>query len=149
MRLNRLWAFSSGSRTLSGASSTAASARTRWLGDPRRCVIADVLLLVLAGATVAACLLDTRGALQLLLLLAAACLVPGGALLTRLPLDGVLETVGLAVALGFSIEAGGALVMIWTGWWHPVAWAVILGSVASMTFAFDLQRNVAMLRESP
>jgi hypothetical protein len=148
MRLDRLWAISSGSTTTPVASPKTSSARTRWLGDARRCVIADVLLLVLAGATVAVCLLDTHGALRLLLLLAAACLIPGGALLTRLPSDGVLEAVGLAVALGFSVEASGALVMIWTGWWHPVAWAAILGSVASMTFAFDLQRSVATLRES-
>ena len=149
MRLNRLWAFSSGSTTPLDTSPKASSTRTRWLGEPRRCVIADGLLLVLAGATVAACLLNTHGAVRLLLLLAAACLIPGGALLTRLPSDGVLEAVGLAVALGFSIEAAGALAMIWTGWWHPVTWAVILVSMASVTFALDLQRNVATLVKSP
>jgi hypothetical protein len=149
VRPDRFWAFSSRSATLPEASPKEAHARPRWLGDPRHCVIADVLLLVLAGTTVAVCLLETHGALQLLFLLAAACLIPGGALLTRLPCDGLLEAIGLAVALGFSIEAAGALVMIWTGWWHPIAWAVVLGSVASMTFAFDLRRNVATLMVSP
>ena len=148
MRSLRWRPFSSKEKALSRASPRPTGPRTRWLGDPRRCVIADGLLLVLAGATIAACLLDARGALQLLLLLAAACLIPGGALLTRLPSDGVLEATGVAVALGFSIEAAAALVMIWSGWWHPIAWAVILVSVASMTFAFDLRHNAATLRES-
>ena len=88
---------------------------TGWLGDPRRCATADGLLLVLAAATVAVCLLQSHGAARLLLVLAAACLIPGSALLTRLPVEDELEAFGLAVGLGFTIEAFGALAMVWTG----------------------------------
>ncbi len=130
------------------ASGAAHGERAPWLGDPRRCVIADSFLLALAAATLAACLLGAHSAARLLLLLAAACLIPGGALLTRLSVEDVLEAVGLAVGLGFSIEAVGTLAMIWTGWWHPFGWALILVGAACTMVALDLRRSVAMAGRS-
>lgn len=120
---------------------------TGWLGDPRRCVTADGLLLVLAAATVAVCLLQSHGAARLLLVLAAACLIPGSALLTRLSVEDELEAFGLAVAFGFTIEAFGALAMVWTGWWHPFGWAIALGAVACAVLTADLRRNFATIRK--
>ena len=114
-----------------------------WLGDPRRSLTADALLLVLAVATAAACLIDTHGTARLLLVLAAACLVPGGALLTLLTVEDVLEAVSLAVGFGFGIEAAGALAMAWTGWWHPFGWALVLVAGACVMLVLDLRRNVA------
>jgi hypothetical protein len=128
-------------------SAAANQARTGWLGNPRRCATADGLLLVLAAATVAVCLLQPHGAARLLLVLAAACLVPGGALLTRLPVEDAIEAFGLAVGLGITIETLGALAMIWTGWWHPFGWAIVLGVVACAVLAVDLRRNLAMARK--
>lgn len=132
------------------ASSSAAGhgERAPWLGDPRRCIIADSFLLALAAATLLACLLGTHSAARLLLLLAAACLIPGSALLTRLPVEDVLEALGLAVGLGFSIEAVGTLAMIWTGWWHPFVWALILVGAACAMLALDLRRSVTMAGRS-
>jgi uncharacterized membrane protein len=128
-------------------SPTTSESRAGWLGDPRRCATFDGLLLVLAAATVAVCLLQSHGAARLLLVLAAACLIPGGALLTRLPVEDELEAFGLAVGFGFTIEAFGALAMVWTGWWHPFGWAIVLGLVACAVLAIDLRRNVAMIRK--
>ncbi len=130
--------------------SPAATSESRrgWLGDPRRCATADGLLLVLAAATVAVCLLQSHGAARLLLLLAAACLIPGGALLTRLPVEDVVEACGLAIGLGFAIETAGALVMVWTGWWHPFGWAIVLGAVSCAVLAIDLQHNLSVSRKS-
>ncbi|HEV2973940.1 MAG TPA: hypothetical protein VGX69_02960 [Solirubrobacteraceae bacterium] len=122
--------------------------RPRWLGDPRRCVTADCLLLALAAATVAVCLLDAHGAVRLLLVFAAACVIPGGAVLTRLPVEDVLEAFGLAVGLGFAIETVGALAMVWTGWWHPFGWAIVVGVGACATLVLDLRRNLATVNES-
>jgi hypothetical protein len=118
------------------------------LGDPRRCVTADCLLLALAAATVAVCLLDAHGAVRLLLVFAAACVIPGGAVLTRLPVEDVLEAFGLAVGLGFAIETVGALAMVWTGWWHPFGWAIVVGVGACATLVLDLRRNLATVNES-
>jgi hypothetical protein len=136
------------SRASSRSSPVPANVPTPWLGDPRRCVTADCLLLALAVAAVAVCVLDTQSTVRLLLVLVAACLVPGGALLTRLPVGDVLEAVGLAAGLGFSIEAAGALAMVWTGWWHPFGWALALVGAACVTLALDLRRNVVMVRNS-
>lgn len=125
----------------------APKARPRWLGDPRRCATADCLLLLLAAVTIVVCLLDAQGTARLLLVLAAACLIPGSALLTLLPVEDPLEAFALAVGLGFTVEAVGALVMIWTGWWHPLGWAIALGMVACGMLALDLRSRVTMVRE--
>ena len=127
---------------------TTSKSRRGWLGNPRRCATADGLLLVLAAATVAVCLLQSHGAARLLLVLAAACLIPGSALLTRLPVEDVVEACGLAIGLGFAIEAAGALVMVWTGWWHPFGWAIALGAVACAVLAIDLRHNLSISRKS-
>lgn len=128
---------------------TTSGHRAGWLGNPRRRAAADGLLLTLAGATVAACLLQSHGAVRLLLVLAAACLIPGGAVLTRLPVEDAIEAFGLAVGLGFTIEAAGALVMVWSGWWHPFGWAILLGAVACGAIALDLQRNLTLSGKLP
>lgn len=122
--------------------------RAGWLGDPRRCATADALLLTLAAATVAVCLLQAHGAARLLLVLAVACLLPGSALLTRLSVEDELEAFGLAIGLGLTIEATGALAMIWTGWWHPFGWAIVLGVGACALIAIDLRHNLSISRES-
>jgi hypothetical protein len=127
----------------------AQAVRPPWLGDPRRCVTADCLLLGLAIATAAVCLVGTTGPARPLLVLASACLVPGAAALTRLPVKDHLEALVLAVSLGFSIEIVGALAMVWTGWWHPVGWALVVLITACIVLALDLRRNVATMRAYP
>jgi hypothetical protein len=139
---------SHGEQTPPGSHATAHESRTGWLGDPRRCVTADGLLLVLAAVTVAVCLLQSHGAARLLLVLAAACLIPGSALLTRLPVEDAIEACALAIGLGFAIEAAGALVMVWSGWWHPFGWAIVLGAVACAVLAIDLRHNLSISRKS-
>lgn len=132
------------------SSSTAVGgAHPRWLGDPHRCLIADCFLIGLSAATIAVCLADTHGVARLLLVLIAACLIPGGALLTRLPIADELEAAGLAVGLSFSIEAAGALAMIWTGWWHPFGWGLTLVTAACVMYALDFRRCLALVRGMP
>jgi uncharacterized membrane protein len=121
----------------------------RWLCDPRRCATADCLLLVLAAATVAVCLADTHSIARRLRELAAACLIPGGALLTRLPVEDELEALRLAVSLSFCIEAVGTLAMIWTGWWHAFVWALAPVAAACVMLVLDLRRiAAAVVREA-
>jgi hypothetical protein len=142
-------AHATDARVATGSSSTVVrDVRTRWLGDPRGCIAADCALLALAAATAAVCALDTPHVARLVLLLAAACLIPGSALLTLLAVEDPLEACGLAVGLGFTVEAVGALVMVWTGWWHPFGWAILLGGVACLLLTLDLRRNVALVRRS-
>lgn len=137
-----------GEHAPTGSPAATNESRRGWLGDPRRCATADGLLLVLAAATVAVSLLQSHGAARLLLVLAAACLIPGSALLTRLSVQDTLEAFGLAIGLGLTIETVGALAMIWTGWWHPLGWAITLGALACALLAVDLQRNISASRKS-
>lgn len=120
----------------------------RWLGDQRRCINADCVLLLLAAATVASLLLDAPSPIRLLLLLAAACLIPGSALLTLLPVEDPFEAFALAVGFGFTLETVGALAMVWTGWWHPYGWTIVLGALACVMLTLDLRRNLALIRRN-
>jgi uncharacterized membrane protein len=119
-----------------------------WLGDPTRCVFADSLLIVLAVTAVAVSLTDTHSVVRLLLVLAAACLIPGSAVLTRLPRVETFEALTLALPLGLCIEAVGSLAMIWTGWWHPFVWSVVLVTVACLALALDIRHNLLLRRSS-
>ncbi len=136
-----------GEHTPADPPAVASASGAGWLEDPRRRATADCLLLVLAAATVAVCLLQAHGAARLLLVLAAACLIPGGALLTRLPVEDAVEAFGLTVGLGLTIETFGALAMVWTGWWHPFGWAIVLGAIACAVLAVDLRRSVVIARK--
>ncbi len=126
---------------------TAREADRGWLGEPRRSGGADCFLLVLVIITVGVSIAATTTAARLLLVLAAACLIPGAALLTRLSVADPLEGLTVAVALSFTIEAAGALVMVEVGWWHPFVWAIILLAAASLAFLLDLRRIVVTLRK--
>jgi hypothetical protein len=131
---------------LGGHSDAPRGAHSGWLGDARSCAIGDLLLLALAGTTVAVCMAGPNGPLRLLLVLATACLVPGGALLTRLPAQDALTALGLAVGLGLCIETVGALAMIWTGVWHPVGAAGVLLTLTCAMLAADLLRIACLAK---
>jgi hypothetical protein len=125
---------------------TRAAPREGWPHGPRACVAADCALLALGVATAALVASDTASTARVLLVLASACLIPGGALLTRISVDDPLEALGVAVALGLTIEAAGALAMVWTGWWHPLGLGVLLLALAGALLILDLRRGVGALR---
>ncbi|HWX44912.1 MAG TPA: hypothetical protein VNY52_06285, partial [Solirubrobacteraceae bacterium] len=99
----------------------------------------------MAPAAVVVSAVDSGGVARPLLVLVAACLVPGGALLTRLGCDDLLSACGFAVGLSLCIETVGALVMIWTGWWHPLGFSLVLMAMACAVLAVDLGRAFATL----
>lgn len=119
-----------------------------WLRNPRWSAAADSLLLLLAALTAVACLTGTHAVERPLLVLAAVCLVPGGAVLTLLRVRDLLEGVVLAAVLGVSILTAVALPMIWTGWWHPAEAAAGTMIAAALALAVDLVRNVEKVRRS-
>jgi hypothetical protein len=101
--------------------------------------------MALAALAALASLTHGSGVVRPLLVVLAASLVPGAALLTRLPAQDPLETVAIAITASLCIESIGALVMVWTGWWHPVGWALGLTAVACVMFALDL-RGIVIAR---
>jgi hypothetical protein len=129
-----------------GAPGTRNTAEQGWLGEQRLSLTVDCALVVLAVAACAVSVAQPHGVSRLLLVLTAACLIPGSAVLTRLTVEDFFEAVVIAVGLGFCLEAAGGLAMVWTGLWHPFAWALILlaGSVGALLL--DIRRMVVAAR---
>jgi CHASE2 domain-containing sensor protein len=69
---------------------------------------------------------------------AAAVLVPGGALLTKLRTEESITDLALAMGLSLAIDIAGSLILAWSGWWHPVALAIALGAASSALLLADL-----------
>jgi hypothetical protein len=115
----------------------------------RRRVLADCLLLALGAGALAASLAGGHSAGRLLLDLCAFCLLPGGAVLTRLECDGLVAAAALAVAISFCVEGAGALVMVWSGWWHPFGFALVLLLAAEAALAADLRQRLRARGATP
>jgi hypothetical protein len=121
------------------------SAQEPMWADARARVAFDCLLIALVPATIAVSLLQAHGTARVLLALAAACLLPGGALLTRLSSDDPLSAFALAVALSLCVETIGALFMIWTGWWHPLGFSALIAGLSCLLLALDIRRSLSGL----
>jgi len=105
-------------------------------------ILLDVSLVGLMLLAATLCLLDAPSVPRVLVLVAAAVLGPGGALLTRLRVDNAAVALGLAACLSFSIEIAGSLIMAWAEWWHPVALAAALGGASLILLITDIAARV-------
>lgn len=107
---------------------------------PRRsAVLTDVALLgllVLAAATAAA----SRPAAAPGVLLAA-CLVPGGAIMTRLRTGSGLTDLALALVFSLAVDAAGSFLLSWSHLWHPEALGIALGVGSAALLLADLLRG--------
>ena len=70
--------------------------------------------------------------------LLAALIVPGAAVMIRMPISDPVQGVALVVGLSLAVEVAVTLVMAWTGWWHPAAAAAALAGVTAAVLAADL-----------
>ena len=98
--------------------------------------LVDLALLALIGATVAAILASSPA--RPYVVAAAATLVPGGALLTRLRIGDGLTDLALAVGLSLAVDIAGSVALAWAGWWHPEALAIVLGGASAALLLGDL-----------
>ncbi len=106
--------------------------RTRALGD-------IALLGLLAAASVVA--VAGAGPLRPFIVFAAICLVPGGAILTRLATGEAITHLALAIGLSLALVIAGSLALAWSGWWHPEALGVTLGAASGLLLGHDLWRR--------
>jgi uncharacterized membrane protein len=104
---------------------------------PSARALSDIALLVLAGCAALVIALDAQP-VRPFVVFAAACFVPGGALLTQLRTGETLSDLALAVTLSIALEIAGSLVLAWTGWWHPEVLAIVLGVAATAFLVADL-----------
>jgi hypothetical protein len=105
--------------------------------------------LALLGLTVLFALLiarDVHGLPRVLATVAFAALVPGGAVVTRLPFREPDEILALTLVLSLSILAGATLVMAWVGAWHPLPLAAGLSAASAVVLLLDLVGHLASMR---
>lgn len=117
-----------------------------WLGDSRLTAGVDGALILLSLLAVATSVADPPGSWRPLLVLAAASLVPGGALLTRLAVRSTLDGLAFSLVISLSISAAAALALVWTGWWHPVAVSLVILAASCLLLLHDLVRNFSVWR---
>jgi hypothetical protein len=103
--------------------------------------VVDALLIGLIVLAAVLGLLDAPAPPRVTILLLAALLGPGGALLKLLPRDNMTGSLAVAVSLSLSIEIAGALLMAWARWWHPLGFALVVGGFAVGVLMIDLSRH--------
>jgi uncharacterized membrane protein len=100
-------------------------------------LLSDLVLLALLALTTVVILADVQPMRPYVVFLAA-CVVPGGALITRLRTEEGLTDLALAIGLSIGIEIAGSLVLTWSGWWHPEALGIVLGTGSLVLLLSDL-----------
>jgi hypothetical protein len=102
----------------------------------------ELAVLALVAATCLMNLFMSAGAGRTVVTLVAALVVPGAAVMTRLPIADVVQGAALMVGMSLTIEVSATLVMVWSGWWHPVGAAIIMVGAAAVVLADDWRRCV-------
>lgn len=102
-------------------------------------VVPDFALVALILATALVVIADLQPVRPFVVILAA-CLVPGGAMLTRLRTGEGLSDLALAVGLSIAVEIIGALLLAWSGWWHPEVLGGVLGAASMGLLVTDLAK---------
>ncbi len=98
----------------------------------------DLTLLGLTALLALLLLWGVDGLPRVLATLAFACLVPGGALVTRLPFREPDEILAMTVVLSLAIIAAGSLIMAWLAAWHPLWLTAGLAVAAVVVLVLDL-----------
>lgn len=98
----------------------------------------DLTLLAVTALLMVLIARDADGPPRLLATVAFACLVPGGALVTRLPFRDPDEILAMTVVLSLAILAAAAVLMAWFGAWHPLRLAAGLGAASATVLLLDL-----------
>ena len=91
---------------------------------------------------------DAQGLPRVLTTLAFACLVPGGALVTRLPFRERDQILAMTLVLSLCILAVASLVTAWLGFWHPLRLTAGLGAAAGVVLLLDLTAHLAPARDA-
>jgi peptidoglycan/LPS O-acetylase OafA/YrhL len=114
--------------------------RHRWM------VGFDLTLLGVTALLVVLLARDVQGLPRVLATVAFACLVPGGALVTRLPFRERDEILAMTLILSLSILAAANLVMAWVGAWHPLRLTAGLAAASGAVLLLDLVGHLTSTR---
>ena len=100
-----------------------------------------VALLVLTAATALMALTGVSWPIRPVVTLVTAALLPGAAVLTRMPPVDVPTWCALACAFSLAIEAAGALAMVWLRLWNPAGLSLVLGAASAAVIVLHLRRT--------
>lgn len=109
-------------------------------------VVFDLTLLALTVLLVVLIAGNVHGLPRVLATVGFACLVPGGALATRLPFREPDEILAMTVVLSLTILAAATLLMAWIGAWHPLRLTAGLSAAAAVVLLLDLFGHLASIR---
>lgn len=99
----------------------------------------DVAMLVLAGVAVLAVAIDMTGVVRQVLVLAAAMLVPGSALVRFLHPSDIASFLGLAVVVSLAIGTVTSMILVWLDWWHPFELGIAVTVISCGVLAWDIR----------
>lgn len=99
----------------------------------------DVVMLILTAGALAAIVVDASGPIRWPLVFAAVTLVPGSAIMSRIPVNDVGAYLGLAVALSFAVGVVGSTLTVWIGWWHPLVLGGLIAVASCVALALDIR----------
>ena len=122
---------------------------TRPPNRPRWMISFDLTLLSLTALLLVLIARDVQGLPRVLATVAFACLVPGGALVTRLPFREPEEILAMTLVLSLAILAGATLLMAWIGAWHPLRLTAGLSAASAVVLLIDLAGRLASTRLDP
>jgi hypothetical protein len=106
----------------------------------------DLTLLALTALLALLFVRGVDGLPRVLATLAFACLVPGGALVTRLPFREPDEILAVTVVLSLAILAAGSMLMAWLQAWHPLWLTAGLAAAAVVVLVPDLIVHLSSTR---
>lgn len=106
----------------------------------------DLGLLAVTALLVVLIERDVDGLPRVLATVAFACLVPGGALVSRLPFREPDEVLALTLVLSLAVMAAATLVMVWLGAWHPLRVTAGLAAASAVVLLLDLAGRLTSLR---
>jgi uncharacterized membrane protein len=109
-------------------------------------VLFDLTLLALTALVIVLIERDINGLPRVFATLAFACLVPGGALVTRLPFREPNEVLAVTVVLSLAILAAATPLMAWIGAWHPLRLTAGLGAASAVVLLLDLLSRLLSIR---
>jgi uncharacterized membrane protein len=109
-------------------------------------VVFDSTLLALTALLIMLIARDVEGLPRVLATVAFACLVPGGALVTRLPFREPDEILAMSLVLSLTIVAAATLIMAWVGAWHPLRLTAGLSAASAVVLLLDLFSRLTSTR---
>jgi hypothetical protein len=100
----------------------------------------DIFVLCVTQLAIFVVAIGLEGPVRYLIVLLAAILVPGAAVVSRLQLRETSAYLALTVAISLAVCTVGAMAMVWGGFWHPLIFGTVLALASTAVLVYDVWR---------